>query len=351
MSLKPVRKILHIHSGKDGGAERFFVNLANAFGEYGLKQKFVIRPKRSWRREIVDLGQIFEDHNRTVSLSRLLLEFRLNRLVKNWEPDVVMAWMPRASRLIKKWPRPCKIIRLGDLPNNLKHFKNCDVIVGNMPGIETRCHQLGWPRKTAVVSNFAREINLIAVSRAQFDTPEDAFLIAGAGRFVNRKGMDILIQCLQLIPGAYLWLIGEGKEMNSLHEQAQALGVLDRVRFVGWVQEPIHYIAAADAFGMPSRHEPLGNAVLDAWQAKVPVVSTRSEGPSWYMRDGVDGLMVDIDATKAFAQQLCAIRDNKELSDQLVEGGTHRLADWFSKDGIVANYLETFSNILNDPNR
>ena len=64
MSLKPVRKILHIHSGKDGGAERFFVNLANAFGEYGLKQKFVIRPKRSWRREIVDLGQIFEDASR-----------------------------------------------------------------------------------------------------------------------------------------------------------------------------------------------------------------------------------------------------------------------------------------------
>lgn len=350
MSSMRINKILHLHSGKDGGAERFFVNLANAFGECGLEQKFVIRPKRSWRGEIADLGEIFEDHNRPISLSRVLLEFRLNRLVKSWKPDVVMAWMPRAARLIKEWPKPCKIVRLGDFPNNLKHFKNCDIIVGNLPRIEARCQQLGWRRKTAVISNFAREIKPIAVPRVQFDTPEDAFLIAGAGRFVNRKGMDILIQCLQLIPEAYLWLIGEGKETNALREQAQKLGVLDRVRFVGWVQEPIHYIASADAFGMPSRHEPLGNAVLDAWQAKVPVVSTRSEGPSWYMQNGVDGLMVDIDATEAFAQKLCAIRDSEELSDQLVAGGTQRLADWFSKERIVANYLETFGNILNDHN-
>jgi hypothetical protein len=53
-----IKKILHLHSGKEGGAERFFVNLAHAFHEREIEQKFCIRPRRSWRSEIDNLGEI-----------------------------------------------------------------------------------------------------------------------------------------------------------------------------------------------------------------------------------------------------------------------------------------------------
>ena len=43
-------RVLHIHFGKEGGAERFFVNLAQAFAERGVEQRFIIRPNRSWER-------------------------------------------------------------------------------------------------------------------------------------------------------------------------------------------------------------------------------------------------------------------------------------------------------------
>jgi glycosyltransferase involved in cell wall biosynthesis len=342
-----IKKILHLHSGKEGGAERFFVNLAHAFHEREIEQKFCIRPRRSWRSEIENLGEILEDNNRLISVSRLFTIIRLNRLVQNWRPDVVMAWMPRAVSLIKRWPSTCKVVRLGDFPNNLKHFRYCNLIVGNLPNIITRCEYLGWKGKTAVISNFAREIKPVAVSRKDFDTPQDAFLIAGAGRFVHRKGMDVLINCLSLIPNAFLWMIGDGKEMENLKNLALKLGVDKRVRFIGWVNEPINYIAAADAFGMPSRHEPLGNAVLDAWKAGVPVVSTRSEGPSWYMQDGVDGLLVDIDDELSFANKLKLIGHDKDLSDKLIAGGEQRLKEWFSKDVVTSSYLKEFRKILN----
>lgn len=342
-----IKKILHLHSGKEGGAERFFVNLSNAFSERCIEQKFCIRPGRSWRNEIENLGEILEDNNRPLSLSRVIMRIKLDRLIKKWKPDVVMAWMPRAASLIKKWPSTCKAVRLGDFPNNLKHFGNCNLIVGNLPNIITRCEYLGWKGKTAVISNFAREIKPSTVSRRDFNTPQDAFLIAGAGRFVDRKGMDVLINCLSLIPNAFLWLIGDGKEVDNLKNLALKLGVDKRVRFIGWVNEPINYIAAADAFGMPSRHEPLGNAVLDAWKAGVPVVSTRSEGPSWYMRDGVDGLLVDIDDKLSFANKLKLIEHDKDLSDKLIAGGEQRLKKWFSKDAVVSSYLKEFKKILN----
>ncbi len=70
------KKILHMHFGKDGGAERFFVNLVQAFGEAGMEQRFVTRPGRIWRDEIAPLGPIIENHYRRISPTSLWLTWR-----------------------------------------------------------------------------------------------------------------------------------------------------------------------------------------------------------------------------------------------------------------------------------
>jgi len=75
-----IPRVLHLHFGKDGGAERFFVNLVNALGERGVEQRFIIRPRRSWRREIEALGPIIENHYRYISFSSLLLQWRVRRM-------------------------------------------------------------------------------------------------------------------------------------------------------------------------------------------------------------------------------------------------------------------------------
>lgn len=336
------KRIIHFHFGKDGGAERFFVNLANGFASRGIEQKFVIRPQRIWKHEIAPLGEVIENHYRRVSLSSKMLERRIARLVATWKPDVVMGWMPRGARLIGPWHDPFKLVRLGDFPAHIDHFTNCDVVLGNVPGIATRTQDLGWPGRTATITNFARQVTPNPVNRADYDTPEDALLIAGAGRFVPRKGMDLLVQAVAEMPDAWLWLIGDGKERAALEAQVEALGMANRTRFIGWVEEPVHVIAAADLFGMPSRHEPLGNAVLDAWRAGVPVVSTRSEGPDWYMEDGADGLLVDIDDLDAFRAGLERLRDDPALAARVVAGGAAKLEDMFAPDRIIDQYLALF---------
>ena len=346
-------KVLHIHFGKDGGAERFFVNLAQAFGERGVEQRFIIRPHRAWRGEIEGLGVLMENNYRRLSLSSLLLEWRLCRMLQRWRPDAIMAWMPRAARLIPDWPEAVKLTRLGDFPRHLTHFRRCDALVGNVPGIGDRCKALGWTKPVFTITNFPRRVVARPVMRAEFDTPEDAFLISGAGRFVPRKGLDLLIRMVARIPGAWLWLIGDGQERTALEALAREVGVAGRTRFTGWVEEPIHYIAATDVFGMPSRHDPLGNVILEAWQAGVPVVATRSEGPTWYMIDGTNGALVDIDDLDAFTARVDQLRNDRTLADALAAGGRARLEDMFSRDRIVGRYLALFAGDLtgNDTQR
>jgi glycosyltransferase involved in cell wall biosynthesis len=342
-------KVLHLHFGKEGGAERFFVNLVTEFGIRGVEQRFVIRPRRSWRSEIDHLGPIIENSYSRILPSSLLLQWRVKRLCQIWQPDAVMAWMPRAARLMPDYPNAVKLTRLGDFPRHLNHFRRCDVLVGNTPDIGAHCQGLGWTRPMLTISNFPRPVAPAPVPRARLNTPDDAFLICGAGRFVPRKGMDLLVRAAAKIPGAWLWLVGDGVERQTLEALARETGMWERTRFVGWVKEPAHYLASADVVGMPSRHEPLGNVVLEAWQAGVPVVSTRSEGPNWYMRDGWDGLLTDIDDLDAFAAALLRIRDDRSLARSLVTGAKRTLADQFSIDGIVSRYLDLFSGNIPGP--
>ena len=339
-------KVIHFHFGKEGGAERFFVKLAQALDRRGVQQRFIIRPNRSWEQHIAGLGPLIHSNLSALSPLTWLAHLRADRWVKDWQPDAVMAWMPRAAKLVHRWPDVVKLSRMGDFPANLKHFGNCDVLVGNVPGIAQTCRDLGWTKPTLTIPNFTPDVQAHPVSRADFDTPEAAFLVAAGGRFQPRKALDMAIRAIARLPGAWLWLIGDGALHGELASLATQLGVRDRVRFIGWVDEPIHHIAAADAFLMPSRHEPLGNLLLEAWQAGVPSVSTRSEGPSWYMRDGVDGLMADIDNDEQIAGALAQLRADPVAAQVYARNARDRLRDFLSEEAVCRDYMRVFRGDL-----
>jgi glycosyltransferase involved in cell wall biosynthesis len=337
-------KILHLHFGKEGGAERFFVNLARAIRERGMEQRFVIRPHRSWRDEVAACGAIIENHYRRLSLSGLLLTWRVRRLIRAWRPDVIMAWMPRAARLIPNDPAAIKLTRLGDLPRHLRHFRYNDVIVSTAPGVVERCRALGWSRPIRLISNFPRDVAPVPVDRARLDTPRDAFVVCGSGRFTAGKAFDTLVRAVSKVPGAWLWLVGEGEERPRLESLAAEVGIADRTRFTGWVDEPIHYVAASDVLCLPSRHEVLGNVILEGWHAGVPTVSTRSQGPSWLIADGEDGLLCGIDDVDGLAAAIDRIRTDPGLAQHLVENGRAKLAARFTKERILDQYVELFES-------
>ena len=78
--------------------------------------------------------------------------------------------------------------RLGDYPERLDYFVNCDILVCNTPDIAKVAGDIGWDRlKTTVISNFTDTKPVAPISRSELSTPEDAFVVLGLGRFVDRK--------------------------------------------------------------------------------------------------------------------------------------------------------------------
>ena len=336
-------KVLHFHFGREGGAERFFVNLALALHGRGVEQCFVIRPNRTWGSAIAEIGPVIHSDFSNLIRTTGVVQWRVRRLERAWRPHAIMAWMPRASKLLPAHSNAIRVTRLGDYPKDIKHFSHADVLVGNAPGIVKTARELGWGREIRTITNFPRKATPCPLRRAAHATPEGAFLVVAGGRFVPRKGLDTAIRAVAKLPGVYLWLLGEGPEMPALRALVSDLSVADRVRFLGWLNEPMDGIAAGDAFLMPSRHEPLGNMLIEAWRAGIPSVSTRSEGPTWFMRDGEDGILTEIDDVDAIAVGLASLRDNPVRAAAYARSATNRIAQMFSEDAIVDEYIALLS--------
>jgi glycosyltransferase involved in cell wall biosynthesis len=335
-------KVHHYHFGKDGGAERFFVHLVNALARRGVEQTAVIRPNRLWRKDIENSAKLIESNFRNLSPDRLLLPLKVMRNARRDKPDALFSWATRASRLMPNYKGCIKISRLGDYPTNLSYFKNTDVLVCNTPGIGEHVRRIGWTRGVEVISNFTNTERVAPIDRASLDTPEGVPVVMSMGRFVPRKGFALLTQAVAKLPDVHLWLAGDGEERENVEKLAADLGVRDRVRFLGWQKDTRPFLAAADIFVMPSSHEPLGNVILEAWAQEKPVVSSRSEGPSWFMQDGENGLLADIGDVDGFSRAIERLINDKALAAHVAAGGHATLMQQFSEDAVAGAYIELF---------
>ncbi|MFN2592924.1 MAG: glycosyltransferase, partial [Candidatus Dormibacteria bacterium] len=104
-------------------------------------------------------------------------------------------------------------------------------------------------------------------------------LIVCAGRLTVQKGQDLAIRALGHLAtaGARLRLVGEGPDAATLRELAAALGMADRVEFIGHC-DPRPHLRAADVVLVPSRWEGLSFVLLEAMACGKAIVATGVAG-------------------------------------------------------------------------
>jgi glycosyltransferase involved in cell wall biosynthesis len=93
----------------------------------------------------------------------------------------------------------------------------------------------------------------------------------------------------------------------------------------------------------PSRVEPLGNVVIQAWAYGKPLVTAASVGPAALARDQEDALLVAVDDDAALARAIQRVLSNDGLALRLVETGAARAASEFSQAAVVAEWQEVFA--------
>jgi glycosyltransferase involved in cell wall biosynthesis len=336
--------VLHLlGTSGEGGAETYFVDLVTALARDGVAEAAAVR--RHAAREaalkaagvpvkVLGFGGPFDILTRTAAAGWAQVN----------GAKVALAWMNRAARHTPKGPW-ARIGRLGGY-YNLKYYKGFDHLVANTEDIAEWVVGQGWPAgKVSHIPNFAAAPEDAApLDRASLATPEDAPLLLSMGRLHESKAHDVTLTALAALPDAWLWIAGAGPLEAKLKGMAQALGVADRVRFLGWRTDAAALYRAADVCVFPSRYEPLGNVVIQAWAHGLPVVAAESAGPKALIEDGEDGLLVPIDNAQALAAGVRRVLDDPMLRIRLVQKGAERVEAEFSQAAVVARWRELFSD-------
>lgn len=342
-------RVLQAIAGAEvGGAEAFFERLAVAFAEAGVEQHCAIRTNAA-RRALLAASGIPVTELPFGGFFDFITKPRLRRCIAAFRPDVVVSWMSRATRFVPNgMPAEKGFVHLARLGGyyDLKNYRHCDHLVCNTEDLRNYAVVQGWARdRVHHIPNFVPAERATPISRATLATAGDVPVIAAAGRFHPNKGFDVLLDALALVPKPHLWLAGSGPLDAALKAQAGRLGIADRVHFLGWRQDAISLIAAADVLVCSSRLEPLGNVVLEAWAQGTPVVATTSAGPAALIEDGRSGLLVPVDDPAALAEALKRALDDGALRTRLADGGRARFEASFTKEAVVKQYRALFAAI------
>lgn len=336
---------MQIMSGaRHGGAENFFIRLSCALADENVEQLAAIRKHLQRKNDLAGKGITVKELPYCGRVD-LYTPFKLKTIASTFMPDIVMSWMNRASGMAPtgKWKN---VGRLGGY-YNLKYYKKCHYLVCNTKDICDYVIKQGRSAKDIwYIPNFVEEKQQAAIQREEFSTPDNVPLVLAMGRLHKNKAFDVLIHAINNVPEACLWVAGDGPEANNLVELVNRLDLKERVRFLGWRDDVAALHATADIFVCSSRHEPLGNIILEAWAHKTPVIATTSQGPSQLITDKTNGILVEKDKPESLADALKLLINDNKLMTRMVEAGYHTYTKEFSRDVIVKKYLEFYQQII-----
>jgi glycosyltransferase involved in cell wall biosynthesis len=167
---------------------------------------------------------------------------------------------------------------------------------------------------------------------------------------VHKKGFDLLVKAMTepaFPPDLDVVIGGDGPALDDLRHLAGALGLAGRAYFPGRLDRArvARYMQDAELFVMPSRLEPFGVVVLEAWRAGTPVIATVRGGPPEFIIDGADGVLVDPLAPGALATAVRTLHDDPQRRAQVGLQGREKVRS-FTWSRAAGQYREVYQRVL-----
>lgn len=161
------------------------------------------------------------------------------------------------------------------------------------------------------------------------------------GRMTLQKGMDMLVDAVPMVLASYpetkFIISGDGPEKDNVVRRAHEIGAAGAICFLGnlprW--DYIDVMRAIDIFVVPSRNEPFGIVVLEAWAAGKPVVATLAGGPREFIWHDVNGFLVNTDPA-GLAHGIGSLLADHDHCRALGANGRRAVEDKYNWDTIAA---------------
>lgn len=283
-----------ISSHKWGGGEKWMVTAAKGLKDRGHnvlvsgKRKSIFLSKaQSKGLKIIPLN-FFEDYSpfKIWHTKQILIREKVDVIVLNLKKDVRVAGVSARKAKV-----PVIIARNGiqHYRDIWKHKKTADLVDGiitNTKSIRNVYNQFSWmnEKKTKVIYNGLKMNGAIEPFNIHdiWNIPKNNIVFVAAGRLTIQKGFDLLIQAISqikdtIIPFTVL-IAGTGKDQKSLERLITKEGLAGTVKLIGFQNQLLRVIQAADYVIMPSRREGMPNVAMESMALGKPVFASNVNG-------------------------------------------------------------------------
>ncbi|WP_213778673.1 glycosyltransferase family 4 protein [Caballeronia sp. dw_276] len=183
--------------------------------------------------------------------------------------------------------------------------------------------------------------------RASFGLPDDACLLLFVGDLrTPRKNLDTVLKALLQLPSNVHLAVAGYIPGSPYPDEAKALGIDDRVHFLGLVKNMPTLMHSVDAFVFPSRYEAMSLSLLEALAAGLPVITAKTAGGAEIIGTDCGIVLDDPDDATALAGAVARLADAPELRREM--GAAARLlADQFGWARMARRYLDLYRGFAN----
>ncbi|MBI5728719.1 MAG: glycosyltransferase family 4 protein [Candidatus Magasanikbacteria bacterium] len=362
--MKPTKKILYvITQGEWGGAERYIYDLATALGPNFDVIVAIGEPKG--RRDLQN--KLSKDERiRVIQLSHLVRRitpyhdlravFELANLYKKLQPDIIHLNSSKAGiigSLAKKllpapyslrtvytihgwifneplpWLRKKLYFSLEKWTARLKDgfiaLSSFEAEQGKtllkIPSDKITVIPHGVSKQNAPLSK--KETRSELANKIGRALSEKTIWVGSIANYHKTKGLDVLIQALaekkNTLRDVLCLLIGGGPERDQLSKLISENHLENLIYLTGTIAEASRYLPAFDLFVLPSRKEGLPYALLEAMQARVPIIATRVGGIPELIENKKSGLLVSPDSVEELAEALCFSVENPDAMKEYAQ--------------------------------
>ena len=170
----------------------------------------------------------------------------------------------------------------------------------------------------------------------------------------EKKGIDVLLRAFALIhdkePSLKLVLAGDGPLHGQLKHLASALGIANKVEFLGRQgrTQVANLLHGCEVFVLPSRSEPFGIVLVEAMACKKPIVATTAGGIPEIIENQKNGILVEPDDEKGLAEALITVLKDENLRINIAVKGYSTVRERFRIDDTGIAYEDLFVDLIAD---
>lgn len=188
------------------------------------------------------------------------------------------------------------------------------------------------------------------LSREELGIPQGAYIVGMVGRIAPQKAPDTFIKAAKLIkeriPEAWFVIVGDGEQRAEIetfaHENNLGLYI------TGWTDTPYVYMKMFDLAMLLSRWEGFGLAIAEYMVAMKNFIATRIDAIPTIVRDGVDGILVDVDNPEQVAEAVWHIYSNKEFAMKLRKEAYQSACMKFDIHRVAEQHIKMFNDVIDN---